>query len=109
MVQTVFDRYDEEPAQILSTQQRRRSVMEISDLIPDYGLEEMGLHHLGKICWNLSTPALYEQAIRRYEGQLAHLGPLVVSLGQHTGRAAKDKYIVDEPETTDDIWWGEVN
>ncbi len=83
--------------------------MEISDLKPEYGLEEMGLDHLGEVCWNLSTPALYEQAIRRYEGQLAHLGPLVVSMGQHTGRAAKDKYIVDEPGTRADIWWGDIN
>lgn len=83
--------------------------MEISDLIPEYGLENLGLHHLGKVCWNLSTPALYEQAIRRYEGQLAHLGPLVVSMGQHTGRAARDKYIVDEPRTSGEIWWGDIN
>ncbi|MCP4630514.1 MAG: phosphoenolpyruvate carboxykinase (ATP), partial [bacterium] len=48
-------------------------------------------------------------AVRRYEGQVAHLGPLVVCMGQHTGRAAKDKYIVDEPETTNDIWWSKVN
>jgi phosphoenolpyruvate carboxykinase (ATP) len=33
----------------------------------------------------------------------------LVSMGQHTGRAAKDKYIVDEPETRDDIWWSKVN
>lgn len=30
-------------------------------------------------------------------------------MGQHTGRAAKDKYVVDEPLTTDDIWWGKTN
>jgi ATP-dependent phosphoenolpyruvate carboxykinase len=30
-------------------------------------------------------------------------------MGQHTGRAAKDKYIVEEPETRDDIWWNLVN
>ena len=83
--------------------------MEVSDLVPVYGLENLGLHHLGTICWNLSTPALYEEAIRRYEGQLAHLGPLVVSMGQHTGRAAKDKYIVDEPGSRDDVWWGDIN
>src|SRR6056297_744825 len=83
--------------------------MEVSDLVPEYGLKELGLHHLGTVCWNLSTPALYEEAIRRYEGQLAHLGPLVVSMGQHTGRAAKDKYIVDEPNTRDDVWWGDIN
>ncbi len=83
--------------------------MEMSDLVPDYQLDYLGLHNLGQVHWNLSTPSLYEYAVRRYEGQMAHLGPLVVSMGQHTGRAAKDKYVVDEPETTGDIWWGKVN
>ncbi|MGD9076637.1 MAG: phosphoenolpyruvate carboxykinase [Desulfobacteraceae bacterium] len=83
--------------------------MEMRELVPDYQLESLGLHNLGQVHWNLSTPSLYEYAIRRYEGQMAHLGPLVVCMGQHTGRAAKDKYVVDEPETTRDIWWGKVN
>jgi phosphoenolpyruvate carboxykinase (ATP) len=83
--------------------------MEMNELIPDYQLEYVDLHNLGQVHWNLSTPSLYEYALRRYEGQMAHLGPLVVSMGQHTGRAAKDKYIVDEPETTNDIWWSKVN
>ncbi|MBU0734222.1 MAG: phosphoenolpyruvate carboxykinase [Proteobacteria bacterium] len=83
--------------------------MELTDLMPDHGFDYLGLHDLGQVYWNVSTPGLYEHSIRRYEGQIAHLGPLVVSMGQHTGRAAKDKYIVDEPETTNDIWWGEVN
>jgi len=83
--------------------------MEFKERIPDYGLEYLGLHRLNVVHWNLTTPALYEFAIRRFEGQLAHHGPLVGSMGQHTGRAAKDKYIVDEPETSVDIWWSKVN
>ena len=83
--------------------------METHDLVPDYQLDHLGLHNLRHVYWNNSTPELYEHAIRRYEGQISHLGPLVVSMGQHTGRAAKDKYILDEPETRDDIWWGKVN
>jgi len=83
--------------------------MELSELIPDQGLESAGLNHLGQTYWNLSTPALYEYAIRRFEGLIAHLGPFVVKMGQHTGRAAKDKYIVDEPSTTGNIWWGKIN
>jgi phosphoenolpyruvate carboxykinase (ATP) len=83
--------------------------MEFKERVPDYGVEYLGLHSLNEVHWNLTTPALYEFAIRRYEAQLAHHGPLVVSMGQHTGRAAKDKYIVDEPVTRDDIWWGKVN
>ncbi len=83
--------------------------MELTELVPDYGIEYLGLHSLAEVHWNLSTSALYEIAIRRYEAQLAHLGPLVVNMGQHTGRAAKDKYIVDEPGSRDDIWWSKVN
>jgi len=83
--------------------------MEMSDLAGGYGLEHVGLTNLGSVCWNLSTPALYEHAIHRYEAQISHLGPLVVSMGQHTGRAAKDKYVVDQPQTRGDIWWGKVN
>ena len=83
--------------------------MEISELACDHGLEHIGLTKLGNIYWNRSTPALYENAIRQGEGQIVHLGPLVVCMGQHTGRAAKDKYIVDEPETSGTIWWGKIN
>lgn len=83
--------------------------MELSDLKPEFGLEYLGLRQLQHVHWNLSTSALYEYAIRRYEGQVAHLGPLAVSMGQHTGRAARDKYVVDESETTNDIWWGKIN
>ncbi|MBU0728740.1 MAG: phosphoenolpyruvate carboxykinase (ATP) [Proteobacteria bacterium] len=83
--------------------------MELDELVPKYGLEYLGLHSLGEVYWNLSTPALYEVSVRRFEAQIAHLGPLVVSMGQHTGRAAKDKYIVEEPETRDEIWWSKVN
>ncbi len=83
--------------------------MEMSELVCDYGLEHLGLTNLGAIYWNRSTPALYENAIRQSEAQIAHLGPLVVRMGQHTGRAAKDKYIVDEPSSTNDVWWGKIN
>lgn len=83
--------------------------MEMNDLIPEYKLDYVGLRNLGQVYWNTSTPGLYEYAIGRFEGQIAHLGPLVVCMGQHTGRAAKDKYIVDEPKTTNDIWWSKVN
>ena len=83
--------------------------MEMKDLQPDFGLEYLGLDHLDQVHWNLTTPALYEQAIHRHEAHVAHLGPLLVKMGQHTGRAAKDKYVVEESVTSDDIWWSKVN
>jgi phosphoenolpyruvate carboxykinase (ATP) len=52
---------------------------------------------------------LYEEIIRRREGRLAHLGPIVVRTGEHTGRAPNDKFIVREPASEGNIWWGPVN
>jgi phosphoenolpyruvate carboxykinase (ATP) len=58
---------------------------------------------------NLETPALYEHALRRQEGQLAQGGALVVRTGQHTGRSPNDKFIVKEPSSEARIWWGKIN
>ena len=43
------------------------------------------------------------------EGSLAKHGPLVVETGAHTGRSAKDKFIVRDATTEDTVWWGKVN
>lgn len=74
-----------------------------------YGLENHGIKNVNTVYWNLATPLLYEEAIRRREGRLLHLGPLVVRTGQHTGRSPNDKFIVREPSSEDKIWWGKVN
>ena len=62
-----------------------------------HDLENHGIRNAGSIYWNLPTPRLYEEAIRRREGRLSHLGPLVVRTGQYTGRAPNDKFIVRDP------------
>ena len=68
-----------------------------------YGLENHGIVNVNDIYWNLSTPALYEEAVRRREGLVAHLGPLIVRTGHHTGRSPNDKFIVREPSSQDNI------
>ncbi|HFE66211.1 MAG TPA: phosphoenolpyruvate carboxykinase (ATP), partial [Chloroflexi bacterium] len=52
--------------------------------VSKYGLDNLGINNAGTVYWNLPTPMLYEQALRRREGALAHLGPLVVDTGDHT-------------------------
>ncbi|OIO71591.1 MAG: phosphoenolpyruvate carboxykinase (ATP) [Zetaproteobacteria bacterium CG12_big_fil_rev_8_21_14_0_65_55_1124] len=69
----------------------------------------LGLSNLEYIFWDLPTPRLYEHAIRNREGHLAHMGALVVRTGHFTGRAVKDKFVVDEPASHDHIWWGTFN
>jgi phosphoenolpyruvate carboxykinase (ATP) len=70
-----------------------------------YGLENHGFSDLGNVYWNLTTPALYEHSLRNREGQVAHLGPLVVRTGSHTGRSPNDKFIVRDAETENTVWW----
>jgi len=64
---------------------------------------------MGRVYWTLNTPALYERIVRRREGLIVHLGPVVVRTGDHTGRSPGDKLIVREPSSADHIWWGTVN
>ena len=58
---------------------------------------------------NLTAPQLVARAIQRREGRLSADGALIVRTGIHTGRSVADKFVADEPETTEQIWWGRVN
>lgn len=74
-----------------------------------HGLARHGIENVNTIYWNLPTSRLYEEVTTRREGMIAHLGPIVVRTGHHTGRSPNDKFIVREPSTEDNIWWGDVN
>ena len=78
-------------------------------LASEHGLENHGLKHLNDVFWNLSTSELYEEILDREEGKIAHNGPLLVYTGEHTARAAHDKFVVRESSTKHDIWWGKHN
>ena len=70
-----------------------------------HGLERQGFRNLKAVNWNLTAPALYEEAVRRGEGHVAKAGPLVVLTGQHTGRSASDKFVVRDASTESQVWW----
>jgi len=79
------------------------------DLASEYGLENHGLTNLGRVYWNLSAPALYEESLFRREGCVVEGGSLRVNTGKHTSRFALDKFMVREPSTEKHIWWGDYN
>jgi phosphoenolpyruvate carboxykinase (ATP) len=48
---------------------------------------------------------LIEQAVLSGFGQLSKSGALLVKTGKHTGRSAKDKYVVRSARTEETVWW----
>ena len=74
-----------------------------------YPLDRQGFSTAATIHANLGTAPLVEHALRNGEGMLAADGPLVVETGKHTGRSAKDKFIVRDEETENTVWWGNTN
>ena len=75
----------------------------------DYGLDNHGLLNLGGVYWNLPVEALYEEIVFRREGSITRDGPVVMNTGTHTARSANDKFVVREPSTEAQVWWGQYN
>jgi phosphoenolpyruvate carboxykinase (ATP) len=72
------------------------------------GLESHGIE-ASRVHWNLNTAVLTEEAVRRREGILTANGPIMCLTGQHTGRSPNDKFVVREPSSEHQLWWGPVN
>ncbi len=72
-------------------------------------LTTLGITNLKNTYWNLSTPELYEEAIKRGEAKISIDGPIVAYTGSHTGRSPNDKFIVKEKSSEAKIDWGKVN
>ncbi|WFD39514.1 phosphoenolpyruvate carboxykinase (ATP) [Malassezia japonica] len=58
---------------------------------------------------NSPAAQLYEEAIKKEGAVIASNGALINFSGKKTGRSPKDKRIVYEDTSKDDIWWGPVN
>lgn len=59
---------------------------------------------------NPSVAVLYEEALtHEYGTVISSAGALCAYSGKKTGRSPKDKRIVDEETSNEDIWWGPVN
>ena len=58
---------------------------------------------------NAPPALLYEDAIRNEGAVVSSSGALINFSGKKTGRSPKDKRIVYEETSKDEIWWGSVN
>jgi len=82
---------------------------DISPLRDAAPLAGTGVSVAAELHANLTAPALVAHSLRKGESRLSVDGALIVRTGVHTGRSVSDKFVVDEPETTADVWWGKVN
>ena len=64
-----------------------------------------GVHPGGPVHANLTASQLTAHALRRGEGTLSSDGALIVKTGVHTGRSVQDKFTVDDPAISADVWW----
>src|SRR3954471_13615371 len=67
-------------------------------------LVEHGLFPI-RIYPNLTPPMLIEHALRRGAGVPTDRGAFTAVTAPHTGRSAKDKFLVEDPSLADRIWW----
>ncbi|MBM3164050.1 MAG: phosphoenolpyruvate carboxykinase (ATP) [Bacteroidetes bacterium] len=59
--------------------------------------------------WNLTPHELTELTLRLQQGRLTHNGTLAINTGKFTGRSPKDRFIVKDHLTQDNVWWGDIN
>src|SRR5246127_5531740 len=72
--------------------------------LKDHGITVAEIHR------NLPPSALYEHAIRyEKDASIADNGALVAYSGSKTGRSPKDKRVVKNPQSENDVWWGPIN
>ncbi len=69
------------------------------------GADTFGFKHLTAVHWNLLAPDLYEHALEHREARLSSGGALVAETGAHTGRSPKDKFVVRDAATENEVWW----
>ena len=73
-------------------------------------LEERGITNVKEIVYNPSYELLFKEetssSLEGYEkGQVTELGAVNVMTGVYTGRSPKDKFIVEDENSKDTIWW----
>ena len=74
-----------------------------------HGIEEQGLATTGTVYWNLPPAWAYEEAVKRGEAAISADGALICHTGEFTGRSPNDKFVVEEPGSQSQVWWGKVN
>ncbi|GMF58742.1 unnamed protein product [Phytophthora fragariaefolia] len=73
------------------------------------GLGELGIQNDCKVFHNLTYEQLADHEKKFNEGTFVANGTFAVDTGKFTGRSPKDKFIVKQAPSQDNVWWGSIN
>ena len=71
-------------------------------------LKELGIENT-TINYQLTPDELHEITIKSGQGIEVSTKSLAVNTGEYTGRSPKDRFIVKDSLTENEVWWGKVN
>ncbi|QTD38951.1 phosphoenolpyruvate carboxykinase (ATP) [Polaribacter batillariae] len=79
----------------------------------DTNTKSISLNHLGiknaTIRYQLSSDELHNETLKKNQGVESSLGAIAVNTGEFTGRSPKDRFIVKDNITKDEVWWSNIN
>ena len=79
----------------------------------DFKTKSISLNNLGiknaKIQYQLTSDELHALTIKKNQGKISSQGAIAVNTGEFTGRSPKDRFIVKDDVTKDEIWWSDIN
>ncbi len=71
----------------------------------DYGFKNKA----EQVHYQLSPEKLQQITVDEERGEETASGVLVVKTGKFTGRSPKDRFIVKDEVTAEEVWWGDIN
>ena len=84
--------------------------MKMTGKLPDFNdLSKLGIKNITKTNWNLSPKELSDITVFKKMGKISSTGALSVNTGNLLVRSPKDRFIVKDETTKDDVWWGDIN
>ena len=79
----------------------------------DTNTKSISLNNLGiknaTIRYQLSSDELHAETLKKEQGAESSLGAIAVNTGEFTGRSPKDRFIVKDAVTKDEVWWSDIN
>jgi phosphoenolpyruvate carboxykinase (ATP) len=79
----------------------------------DTNTKSISLNNLGiknaTIRYQLTSSELHEETLKKEQGVASSLGAIAVNTGAFTGRSPKDRFIVKDAITKDEVWWSDIN